>query len=212
MTRLEAGGVPGLACLRAAVNAVRGRAALRLKPSSALIVPVLDAEPVVAAWLQRPHVDFDGAPLHVTVMFPFLPVRRLGADVEEAVTALACETEPFRFSLTHLDTFPGVHYLAPRPAEPFVDITERITRRWPSCLPYEGVFDAVIPHVAVAFGEPSPADPAALTRALPITTAATEFWLIEQTPHGWRTRRRFPLGRSSAVGHDDGRGADMAAS
>jgi hypothetical protein len=30
---------------------------------------------------------------------------------------------------------------------------------------------------------------------LPIVTRASELWLLGQTRHGWRTWRRFPLGR-----------------
>lgn len=179
---------------RGAVAAVAGPAYTWLRPTTALIVPVLAAEPAVAAWLGQQRVDFHGAPLHVTVMYPFLPARSLTAGDEAAVASLANGTEPFAFSLDHIDTFPGVYYLAPVPPAPFVAITESIQRRWPSCLPYGGAFDSVVPHVAVAFGEAPPADLAALEASLPIASRAEEFWLLEQTRHGWRTRRRFPLG------------------
>jgi hypothetical protein len=42
--------------------------------------------------------------------------------------------------------------------------------------------------VTVAFGDDPPAD---LERVLPIVTRASERWLLDQTPRGWRTRRRF---------------------
>jgi hypothetical protein len=90
-----------------------------------------------------------------------------------------------------------VYYLAPVPPSRFVEITERIQQRWPACLPYGGKFDAVIPHVAVAFGEAPPADLAVLAARLPIAARAEEFWLIEQNWRGWRLRRRFPLGGQS---------------
>lgn len=176
------------------VRALAGRAAVVLRPATCLIVPVLDAEPAVAAWLRTDRVDFDGAPLHVTAMFPFLPARSMDAATEAAVGDLARDIEPFDFVLARLDRFPGVRYLAPEPAAPFVAITERIQRRWPSCKPYGGAYDLVIPHVTVAFGDQPPADPAGLERRLPIRTRAQELWLIEQTARGWRTRRRFPLG------------------
>jgi hypothetical protein len=35
-----------------------------------------------------------------------------------------------------------------------------------------------------------------LASKLPITTAATELWLLRQTTAGWRTEARFPLGRA----------------
>ncbi len=187
--------------LRAAVmsaakgaGAVTGPVAMRLKPATALIVPVLEAEPAVGAWLGKQKVAFHGAPLHVTVMYPFLPARSLSAADEAGVAELAGRIEPFAFSLDRVDEFPGVYYLAPVPPSPFVEITERIQRRWPSCVPYGGQFDSVIPHVAVAFGTAPPADLAALAARLPIASRADEFWLIEQGWHGWRTRRRFRLG------------------
>jgi 2'-5' RNA ligase superfamily protein len=176
-----------------------GRASVWARPASILMVPVLAAEPAVAAWLGQERVAFDGAPLHVTVMFPFLPARSLGAAEEEAIAELAQDTEPFGFVLARLGQFPGVQYLAPEPASSFVAITDRIQRRWPSCRPYDGVYGSVIPHMTVAVAEKLPANPAVLERELPIRARADEFWLLEQTVHGWRTRRRFPLGRTSAA-------------
>lgn len=191
--RQGVGGARGLAAVTA------GRLALWARPGTALIVPVLDAEPAVAAWLRQDQVEFDGAPLHITVMFPFLSARSVGAAEEDSVADLARGIEPFGFALPRLGGFPGVHYLAPEPAAPFVEITESIQRRWPSCLPYGGVYDTVIPHMTVAFGAQPLADPGTLERALPITTRADELWLIEQTRHGWRTRRRFPLGQGARL-------------
>lgn len=179
--------------LRATVGAVAGRTMARLRPESVLIVPVLDAEPAVGAWLGTTKVDFYGVPLHITVMCPFLPARSVRQPEEEQIAELAAGIAPFDYALTHHDTFPGVHYLAPEPAASFVAITEAIQHRWPSCQPYRGVYDSVIPHMTVAFGDP-PADPAELERALPIVASASEVWLMSQTPRGWRTQRRFPLG------------------
>lgn len=172
---------------------VLGTAQVLLRPGTGLIVPVLAAEPAVASWLGRAHVEFDGAPLHVTLMFPFLPARGIAAH-EHAIAEFAADIEPFEFALARVGGFPGVHYLAPEPADRFVDIIERVTARWPGCLPYGGAFESIVPHMTVAFGERPPADPADLTARLPITTKASELWLIEQTTRGWRTRSTFPFG------------------
>ena len=179
----------------ARTRALAGRAAARLRPASCLIVPVLDAEPVVAAWLGQDRVDFDGAPLHVTVMYPFLPARSIGGVAEAAIADLARDIEPFEFMLARPGQFPGVRYLAPEPAASFVAITERIQRRWPSCLPYGGAYDSVIPHVTVTFADRPPVPDEVMLRDLPVSTRATELWLLQQTPGGWRTRSRFQLGR-----------------
>ena len=183
--------------LRAAASWVVSRVTAWLRPGTCLIVPVLDAEATVAAWLGMPKVDFHGAPLHVTVMYPFLPRYTVWPSDEQQIAELAASIAPFDFALTQIRGFPGVHYLAPEPAASFVAITEAIQRRWPSCRPYGGVYDSVIPHVTVAFGDDPPADLADLERALPIVTRASELWLLTQTPRGWRIRRRFPLGQPS---------------
>lgn len=183
--------------IRSAAGAVAGRAVALLRPETVLVVPVLDAEPAVGAWLGSTKVDFDGVPLHVSVMCPFLPARSVRRADEQRIAELAADVAPFDFALTHLGTFPGVHYLAPEPAAPFVAITEAIQRRWPSCQPYRGAYDSVIPHVTVAFGDDPPADLADLERALPIVTRASELWLLEQTARGWLTRWRIPLGSRS---------------
>jgi hypothetical protein len=181
--------------LRSAAGAVAGRALALLRPETVLVVPVLDAEHAVGAWLGTPKVDFDGVPLHVSVMCPFLPARSIRQAERQRIAELAAEVAPFDFALTELRTFPGVHYLAPEPAAPFVAITEAIQRRWPSCQPYRGAYDSVIPHMTVGFGDDPPADPADLEHALPLVTRASELWLFEQTPRGWLSRLRFPLGR-----------------
>ena len=185
--------------VRAAARSVAGRAAALLRPGSDLIVPVLDAEPPVRAWLGTPDAVFGDVPLHVTVMYPFLPARSVRLAEEQWIAEFAAGIAPFEFALTHLGAFPGVHYLAPEPAAPFVTMTKAIERRWPSCQPYGGAYDAVIPHVTIAFGDAMPADPARLERALPIVTRATELWLVDQTPRGWRTRRRFPFGAAERL-------------
>jgi hypothetical protein len=201
MTRQSSHLRRGIAGTRTMAAGAAGRVAVWARPGTALIVPVLDAEPAVAAWLRQDQVDFDGAPLHVTVMFPFLPARSVDAAEEQSVADLARGIRPFRFVLARLGEFPGVRYLAPEPAAPFVGITEQIQRRWPSCRPYGGVYDSVIPHMTVALGDELPADPGALEQALPIAAQADELWLVEQTPRGWRTRRRFLLGQGLSGGY-----------
>lgn len=179
---------------RATAGAVLSRVMTRLRPGTDLIVPVLDAEPVVGAWLDTPKVHFGGVPLHVTIMYPFLPARSIQQAETQCLAELAAGIAPFDFALTHLDTFPGVYYLAPEPAEPFVAITEAIRHRWPSCQPYGGVYDSVIPHMTVAFGNDPPGDPDELEPLLPIVTRASELWLVGQTTGGWHTLRRLPFG------------------
>ena len=164
-----------------------------LHPASALIVPVVKAEPVLTEWAGHP-LTFMGARPHITVMYPFLPPHRIDAAVRQAIANMAAHMSPFSFSLTHVDQFPGVYYLAPQPTAPFVQLTAATQERWPECKPYGGVFDEVRPHVTIGFGDRPVADLAELEVRLPIEMEASELWLLEQSAGRWRTRGRFLLG------------------
>jgi len=120
------------------VRSGRRQAGRRLRPASALIVPVPAAEPVVRAWQERCAAGEEGdgrrsVPPHVTVLYPFLPARRIDVEVENAVAEVAARLPPFRFTLTTVRRFPGVLYIAPDPAEPFIAATEAFRTRWPHC-------------------------------------------------------------------------------
>jgi hypothetical protein len=95
--------------------------------------------------------------------------------------------------------FPGTLYLAPEPAEPFVQLTESIVRRWPDYPPYEGQFETTIPHLAVAHGDAALLDESdmEITPELPIEAVAHEALLLEEVVPDWvrwGTRARFALG------------------
>jgi hypothetical protein len=172
-------------------------AAAWIRPDSALIVPVPAAEEAVAECLGRGSLNAGGLPLHVTVMYPFLRRSAITQREELAVAELARGIEPFGFELARLAEFPGVHYLVPEPSAPFVEIAAAVRRRWPSCAPYGGAYDQVIPHVTVAFGEAPPAGHRELARLLPISAYAVEMWLAEQSRGRWRIRRRFQVGQAA---------------
>jgi len=171
----------------------------RLRPvgESALVIPVPEAEPAVASWrsLHDPAAR-DGLPAHVTVLYPFLPHRALDGGVVASLRDLAASTPAFGFELRDFGRFPGVLYLAPQPAEPFVALTAAMAAHWPACPPYGGRFDEVIPHLTVAEGPLDDIDPAvaAITQTLPLAARATELWLMVQGRRGrWQARERFPL-------------------
>lgn len=153
---------------------------------SALVVLVPEADPLVRA-LGRTD------PAHVTVLYPFLPADRVGME-DEAVLREVCATmAPWSFRLAEVGSFPGVRYLAPEPSGPFVELTSAITARWPHLRPYGGRFDAVVPHVTIAEGDPLPA-PGDLRPAVPIEAVAGELSLVEVSRRGWVVRGRYPFG------------------
>ena len=57
-----------------------------------------------------------GIPLHITLLFPFGPR-------EEGLDEVFAPWSPLRFSLTRVETFPGVAWLAPEPDD---ELRERI--------------------------------------------------------------------------------------
>ncbi len=187
------GGVRPAGRILGAIAGARAWGQRWLYPASALVVPVVKAESVLTEWAGHP-LTFMGARPHITIMYPFLPPHRIDSAVRQAIADLAAHMSPFSFSLTHVDQFPGVHYLAPRPTAPFVQLTSATQARWPECQPYGGVFDEVRPHVTIGFGDRPVADLADLEGRLPIAMEATELWLLEQSAGRWRTRERFLLG------------------
>jgi 2'-5' RNA ligase len=167
---------------------------------SALIVRVPEAEAHVAGWRSRfDPAASQGVPAHITVLYPFAPPDKLGADVLDGVSAAIATMRAFEFRLATTARFAGCLYLAPEPAEPFVELTTRIAARFPEHPPYGGQFDAIVPHLTVAHaGE---ADERAVEAGLRASLAASgaiesscrEIVLIENSSGLWRTSRAFAL-------------------
>jgi 2'-5' RNA ligase len=163
-----------------------------------VLVHIPEAEPVVGEWRLRQTNDAPlGVPPHVTLLFPFVPVEELTADVEERLARLLAEVEPFEVTFARTAGFPDVLYLEPRPAEPFAELTGTIAAEWPEYPPYEGMHDVVIPHLTVAEGE----DEELLGRIaadiepkLPVEAHVSEAELyIEDAAGRWHRRRTLPL-------------------
>ena len=51
--------------------------------------------------------------------------------------------------------FPGVVWLAPEPAEPFIALTELLAAAFPDHPPYEGAHDEIVPHLTLGLGTES---------------------------------------------------------
>jgi 2'-5' RNA ligase len=126
-------------------------------------------------------------PAHVTVLWP------APGDVVEIAKVL----EPFdQFDVTfsRLDRFPGVLWLAPEPAEPFVALTEAMVGRFPNWLPYGGVYSSIIPHLTVAQAQ---LDETAtlLEPLLPLASRAESVVLFASADgRHWREHTTFDLG------------------
>ena len=141
----------------------------------AFTVPFRDLAPAVDEWRERTCATkpSHGVPPHVTLLIPAPP------DLDAAVEAL----RPFgAFDVTFagFGRFPGTLWLAPRPAAPFVAMTEALAEAFPDHAPYGGVFKGITPHLTVAQGDELDAAEAAIAPALPLTSRASSVVLFAQ--------------------------------
>ena len=166
---------------------------------TAVLVHVPEAEPVVGRWrLQHTYDAPLGIPAHVTLLVPWVPVDELTDHTEERLAKLIGEAEPFDVTFGRTARFTDVLYLEPQPSEPFSALTAAIAAEWPEHPPYEGVHEAVIPHLTVAEGEDDLLERirADVEPKLPLKTRVTEARLFAEDETGrWHERSRLPLAR-----------------
>ncbi|MBA3364282.1 MAG: 2'-5' RNA ligase family protein [Actinobacteria bacterium] len=168
--------------------------------STALIVPVPAAEAVIGDLNRRytPSGE-EGVPAHVTLIVPFTHAREFTADREADVGAVLRRFRSFPFTLVRLRRFEdaGVLYLAPEPAEPFVEMIQALVAAFPEHPPYEGQHATIVPHVTIAeLAEPNVMSQVrvGMRDALPIEAIADRVLLIERTEEvRWEVRRTFEL-------------------
>lgn len=163
-----------------------------------LVLPVPEAEPLVGRWRMEhdPPAPF-GIPAHITLLFPFRPVRWLGEEGVAELAAIFRALPPGQFALTRVGRFSGVIYLAPEPADPFIELTRRLSTRF-GLLPYGRADRGRTPHLTVARHEDAGfldriAD--ALAPSLPLEFTTREAWLMERDATGyWRRAETFAFG------------------
>ena len=167
------------------------------EPASAIVARV----PVPPA-LDRLRTSWDwaasvGVPAHVTVLFPFLPAERLRPEVRRELAAVAAAHPPFDVRFQQVGRFPGVVYVAPEPASPFIRLTEAVVALYPELPPYGGAFDDVIPHLTIAESEEAPLDDiaAAAATVLPFRYRVSTLEVLVEGGEGrWHRRWRLALG------------------
>lgn len=166
---------------------------------SAFAVNVPEAEPYVGSLRERldPAAAL-GVPAHITVLYPFLPPEQIDTGVLGAAALALASASPFAYRLARIGRFPGVAYLAPEPAAPFIALTASLVRRFPTHPPYEGRYDAIVPHLTVGQGSEAAGEEAAaaLAKALPrggIDAVCREVVLIENSSGIWKPMHVFGL-------------------
>ncbi len=167
---------------------------------SAIIVPVGEAEPIVAPLrLQHDGSARLGVPAHITLLYPFLPPRFAESEIENLVELFSA-IPVFEFSLIEVCRFPRTAYLHPNEPQRFTEIVKKLLETWPDCRPYNGAFADIIPHLTVA----DDADAQTLDmvqerllKHLPIACVVREAWLLFSNDIGlWSRKACFPLGVS----------------
>jgi 2'-5' RNA ligase len=169
---------------------------------SVLIVEIPAAESLVssARWRYDRAARL-GVPAHVTVLFPFAEPDAINSKMINELRTLFEQCAPFDFQLTHVARFDrDVLFLAPSPLEKFIELTNRVSQKFPEYPPYGGIYDEVIPHLTVAQGA-SVAEmdhlEDELTAKLPISSRAHEITLMagdSESDGSWSVLARFVLG------------------
>lgn len=167
------------------------------RPQSAVLVPVPVADSVVGGW-RREHdpAAAAGVPSHVTLVVPWVPPPEItGADLAALDDELS-NVAAFDFALTGIGWFERrVMWLAPEPAQPFVELTARVSERF-GTPPWEGEFDRVVPHLTVAHasdGVELCAIEAAVACRLPVRCRADEVWVMVADGARWSLLHRVGL-------------------
>lgn len=171
--------------------------------ASTLIVPVQSAVRVVEVGNEGlTTTSLAEIPPHVTVLCPFVPPSRLEDRFIAQLGGIFGAIRPFAFSLDEVGHFPGVTWLRPAPASGFVELTEAVTRAFPSFPPYGGAFDCTIHHLTLVMRDCMAASVAdAVATMLPVTSTAEEVWLMCRPARGrWAVRERFALGVGVSAG------------
>jgi 2'-5' RNA ligase len=168
---------------------------------TALVAEIPAAESIVGP--HRALLDAStarGVPAHITILFPFVPVSRLGTAELSLLSELFAAVPAFDVRLDHTDWFDtSVLWIGPQDPAPFRDLTARVFAAFPDYPPYEGRFEEAVPHLTV--GEACPVD--SMRRAedqiagkLPVDERVTAVTLLAESSRGgqWATLATFALG------------------
>ena len=170
---------------------------------SAIVAPV--RLPAGLARLREREVEVArlGVPAHVTILSPFVEAAALDRRVSATVGEIVARTRAFDVDFATVrrwaasDYGPGVVWLEPEPAAPFVALTRAIWEEFPDYPPYGREDDELEAHLTIAIDEPSRFDAveAEANWLVPFRRHVSIVALLIEGPDGrWRTRRRYSLG------------------
>ena len=122
------------------------------EPSRTALVVVADAaDEALAPWRRRFHAWSveRGIPAHLTILFPFVPAARVDADLLASLRALYAPVHAVRVRARPVESFPGVAWLAPEPAAPFLELIAATRAAFPDPPPYGDPTLEPVPHCTV---------------------------------------------------------------
>lgn len=169
--------------------------------SSAVLLCVPEAEPVVHAWRSTGDPSAArGVPAHVTLLSPFLPAYRIDAGVHAELAWFFAGIDAFslRFSAVGCFEHAGVLFLEPD-GDGLDELADALARRWPETPPYGGKHRHPHAHLTVVHTD----DDALRTRAgaaveqrLPLTARASHaaLWVCDAGGR-WTETALFPFGQ-----------------
>lgn len=171
---------------------------------TAIVVPIWLPPALEKIRLREVASARAGAPAHVTLLFPFVPVASLLGDDIDRAAAVVAAVPAFDVWLRRVQRWDpgggapeGVIWLEPEPCEPFIELTQSLGRAFPEYRPYGGIHDTIVPHLTIASDDRRRllAVQAEAVRSLPLRRRVSRAVLIAEGPDGrWRTHRRLPLG------------------
>lgn len=169
------------------------------EPHTLILVPVFTFPTGLWKLCRLYRNDLNLVPPHVTLAFPFVPLREVTRATIETLRDLFAEVPAFEFSLARIRWFDDeVVYLEPVPTEPFVALTRRLQELFPVFVPYGGEFPDVVPHVTLTrHGNAGDRRVVAhfAPRYTPLSSRATHCWLMADHlgPDRWSIVEVFEL-------------------
>ena len=170
---------------------------------TALVLRIPEAESLVSGWrLKYDTSAIHGMPAHITVLFPFRPFEAIDAACIVKLGAIFEAFPPLELTLSRIDRFRGMLWLAPEPASPIARLISALAAAFPDCPPYGGAHPDPTPHLTVAQGDEPLLDNIAgqVVRGLaaPIHSRVPPCSLFAPEPNGWRERQQFSLSETTA--------------
>jgi 2'-5' RNA ligase len=167
---------------------------------TALVLFVPEAERLVEHWrrLYDPAAA-EGMPAHITVLYPFLPVGKISAEVRMSLVAFSRQQSPIPVTLDRIGRFPGVLWLGPGSAE-CTTFIRSVQALWPDLVPYGHPDLELVPHLTVVQG----ADEvtmrhieAELRPTLPLEVLISKMTLVVFDGETWTGRDSFPFAQGN---------------